>query len=161
MPITIRARFAPLLFLCFLLPAQTGKSTRPRQTYTNWSDYGGGADASQYSALSQINRANVNKLQIAWTYPAGDGGRYLFNPVVVDGVMYVLAKNNSVVALDAVTGKEIWAHANARGRVTTRGVNYWESADRSERRLLYSTGNHLQAIDARTGQSVQSFGVDG
>jgi quinoprotein glucose dehydrogenase len=169
MPIATRTAFAPLLpFLCFFLNlqharTQTAKSVPDPKTahpYTTWSDYGGGADASQYSALSQINRSNVNKLQTAWSYPAGDG-KYLFDPIVVDGVMYVLAKNNSIVALDAATGKEIWAHANGRGRVTTRGVNYWENRDRSERRLLFSTSNHLQAIDARTGESIPSFGVDG
>jgi glucose dehydrogenase len=146
-----------LLFVLLLLNLQLARA----QTHKTWSDYGGGADASQYSALSQINRANVNRLRVAWTYPAADGGKYLFNPVVVDGVMYVLAKNNSIVALDAAAGKEIWVHGNPRGRVTTRGINYWESRDRSERRLLYGVGNHLLSIDARTGQTVRSFGVDG
>lgn len=129
--------------------------------HTSWSDYGGGADSSQYSALKQINRSNVNTLQIAWTYPTGDSANYLFNPVVVDGVMFVLAKNNSIVALDAATGKEIWVHENPKGRVTTRGINYWESRDRSERRLLYSNNQFLQAIDALTGESIDSFGVNG
>src|SRR5690242_20548463 len=76
--------------------------------YTTWMDYGGSADSAQYSALKQIDRSNVSKLQVAWTYPTGDPGNYLFNPIVVDGVMYVLAKSNSLVALDAETGKEIW-----------------------------------------------------
>jgi len=134
---------------------------KPPAPHTTWSDYGGGADASQYSALRQIDRSNVSALQIAWTYPTGDGNNYLFNPVVVDGVMYVLARNNSIVALDAATGKEIWVHENPRGPITTRGINYWESRDRTERRLLFSNNNLLQAIDARTGQSIPSFGVDG
>src|SRR5579864_9488025 len=85
------------------------------QDHKTWSDYGGSADAAQYSALSQINRSNVSRLEVAWIYPTGDDHRYFFNPVVVDGVMYVLAKNNSIVALDAVTGKEIWTHAAEPG----------------------------------------------
>jgi len=140
--------------------AQTKPPAAPKP-HTTWRDYGGGEDASQYSALTQINRSNVSKLQVAWTYPTGDGARYLFNPVVVDGVMYVLAKNNSIVALEAATGKEIWAHENPRGRITTRGINYWESNDRSDRRLLFSNNNFLQAIDAKTGQSITSFGANG
>src|SRR5687767_9478159 len=135
-----------------------GKKPRP---YTTWSDYAGAADSSQYSALDQINRANVKSLQVAWTFPTGDDSNYLFNPLVVDGVMYVLAKNNSIVALDAATGKERWAHENPKGRMTTRGINYWESRDRSERRLLYSNNNFLQAIDALTGEPIDSFGVEG
>ena len=47
----------------------------------------------------QITRSNVSKLQVAWTFPTGDNNKYFFNPVVVDGVMYVLAKSNSIVAL--------------------------------------------------------------
>ena len=54
--------------------------------HTTWSDYGGGADASQYSALKQINGRTSATLQVAWKYPTGDGGGYLFNPIVVDGV---------------------------------------------------------------------------
>ena len=148
-----------LLVSGFLLALQ-GANAQPK-SHTTWRDYGGGADASQYSALRQINRTNVSTLQVAWTYPTGDPGNYLFNPVVVDEVMYVLAKNNSIVALDAATGKEIWVHENPKGRITTRGINYWESQDRSERRLLYSNNNLLQAIDARTGQPISSFGVNG
>src|SRR5688500_10559960 len=109
------------------------------QPYNTWSDYGGTADSAQYSALKQINRANVGKLEVAWTYPTGDNRRYLFNPLVVDGVLYVLAKNNSIVALDAATGKEIWSVTpDSPSRIiTNRGINYWESKDRSDRRLLF------------------------
>ena len=44
-------------------------------------------------------------------------------------VMYVLAKGSSLVAIDVVTHKELWIHANLRG-ITNRGINYWESRDR-------------------------------
>ena len=60
--------------------------------YTTWRDYSGSADSAQYSALRQINRANVGQLQPAWSYPIGDGRKYSFNPLVVDDVMYVLGK---------------------------------------------------------------------
>jgi quinoprotein glucose dehydrogenase len=43
----------------------------------------------------------------------------------------------------------------------THGINYWESKDRSERRLLYSNNNLLQAIDATTGKSIMTFGANG
>ena len=86
------------------------------------------ADSAQYSALKQINRSNVARLKVAWTYPTGDHKQYFFNPIVVDGLMYVLAKNNSIVALDAATGKQIWIHATnpASQMITNRGINYWE-----------------------------------
>jgi quinoprotein glucose dehydrogenase len=133
------------------------------QAYTTWSDYEGSADSAQYSALTQINKANVGHLEQVWFYPGGNNGfRYGFNPLVVDGVMYVLGKDNATVALDAVTGKEIWVHDNGQPRtITNRGFNYWESKDRSDRRLFYAANNRLQALDARTGKLVTSFGDQG
>jgi quinoprotein glucose dehydrogenase len=133
------------------------------QTHTNWSEYSGGSDSAQYSALEQINRSNVAKLEVAWTYSTGDHNKYFFNPLVVDNVVYVLAKNNSIVALDAVTGKEIWTHASGPEIkiITNRGINYWESKDRSERRLLYASNHALRALDARTGKTIESFGTNG
>jgi glucose dehydrogenase len=146
------------LMLCFA--AVVGVSAQERRT---WSDYGGSADAAQYSSLSQIDRSNVTKLRVVWTYPTGDNNRYFFNPLVVDRTMYVLGKGNSIVALDAATGREIWTHAaDADTKViTSRGLNYWESADRSDRRLLYASNHYLRALDARTGKPVASFGVNG
>ncbi|MCZ2146989.1 MAG: pyrroloquinoline quinone-dependent dehydrogenase [Bryobacterales bacterium] len=133
------------------------------QDHKTWSDYSGAPDAAQYSALEQINRSNVDKLEVAWMYPTGDHNKYFFNPLVAHGTMYVLAKNNSIVALDAATGKEIWAHPTAPGTaaLTNRGINYWESKDGSERRLLFASNQVLQAIDARTGQSISTFGGNG
>ena len=101
-----------------------------------------------------------NQLQVAWSYPTGDGNKYLFNPIVVDRTMYVLAHNNSIVALDATTGQRTVdpSHGPEDTLITNRGINYWESADRSDRRLLFAADNFLQEIDARTGQSIVDFG---
>ncbi|SPF53969.1 exported hypothetical protein [Candidatus Sulfopaludibacter sp. SbA4] len=145
-----------LLLVCAALTAFA-------QSHLTWSDYAGAADSAQYSALDQVKRANVSKLEVAWTYPIGDGRKYSFNPVVVDGVMYVLAKNNSIVALNAATGKEVWTYAPdpPPSIITYRGINYWESPDRSERRLLFSANHALRAIDARTGKPIPSFGSGG
>ena len=123
-------------------------------------DYGGGPDSSHFVDLNQINKSNVKQLQVAWTYPTGDSRSYLFNPIVVDNIMYVLARNSSLVALDAATGKEIWIHANLPG-LTTRGIAYWESKDRKDRRLIFAMNNFLQEIDARTGKSILGFGASG
>lgn len=164
----------PGLVLCFTLPiepqtsaAHTPPSIRSADAglskHLLWSDYAGGADAAQYSALAQIDRSNVSQLQVAWSYPTSDGNKYLFNPIVVDTTMYVLAKNDSIVALDATRGRELWVHPiNAKTRlVTNRGINYWENSDRSDRRLLFAADNFLQEVDARTGQSIVDFGNHG
>ena len=122
--------------------------------YDTWRQYLGRADSSQYSSLKQVNKSNVNKLQVAWTYPVG-AGNLLFNPIVVDGTMYVVSNRNAIVALDAATGKEIWSHSNT-GVVGSHGINFWESKDKSDRRLLYATGGYLTAINARTGETIMS-----
>src|SRR5205807_1921590 len=120
----------------------------------------GGPDSSHFVALDQINKSNVSQLQIAWTYHTGDNRSYLFNPIIVYNVMYVLARNSSLVALDAGTGKEVWIHENLPG-LATRGIAYWESRDRSERRLIFTMNNYLQGIEARTGKSILTFGAKG
>jgi quinoprotein glucose dehydrogenase len=127
---------------------------------TTWTNYGGGPDQSKYVVTNDINKNNVGQLKVAWSYSTADDRVYQWNPIVVDTIMYVLAKNSSLVALHAVTGKEIWIHANLRG-ITGRGINYWESKDRKERRLLFQINNYLQAIDALTGKSILTFGNKG
>src|SRR5579872_6825473 len=94
------------------------------QSHKTWRDYGGAADSAQYSALEQIDRSNVSKLEVAWTYPTQDNNKYFFNPLVVDGTMYVLAKNNSIVALNAASGVEIWTWAAEPDTtlITNRGL---------------------------------------
>ena len=148
-----------ITFATLLATLATGSAADLRP-FNTWNQYLGGADSSQYSSLSQINKSNVKQLAMAWSYATGDSLQYLFNPMVVDGVMYVQAKNNAMVALDAVTGRELWVHP-FQGPVTTRGMNYWESKDRSDRRIFTTNGGFLTAIDARTGQTVQSFGDNG
>jgi quinoprotein glucose dehydrogenase len=142
---------------------RAGSAGTVARTHSTWSDYGGASDSAQYSSLTQINRSTVRKLRVAWRYPTGDGKKYLFNPIVVDRTMYVLAHNHSIVALDATTGNELWIHPTdlKTTLITNRGINYWESADRSDRRLIFAADNFLQQIDARTGQSILSFGESG
>lgn len=131
--------------------------------HTEWREYGGGRDGAQYSALKQVDRGNVSTLRQVWSYSTGDTRGYLFNPIVVDGTMYVLAKNNSIVALDAATGHERWAHPIAAKTtlLPTRGISYWESADRQDRRLIFAADNALQELNATTGEPITNFGTNG
>jgi len=153
--------FIATAFLVCVLDARQSKVDPAN--YRNWSAYGGTSDSAQYSSLRQINRSNVKDLKVAWTYPIPDQNHYFFNPIVVHDLMYVLARNNSIVALNPATGKEVWTHATnpASHLITSRGINYWESADGSDRRLLFSQDNFLHAIDARTGKTIMSFGTLG
>jgi len=89
-------------------------------------------------------------------------------PIVIGGVMYVPA-GFRVVALDAVTGQEIWAHEEPRpegtggfgGGVSTRGVSYWPGDKSNKPRILVTAGTKLIALDAKTGKLVKGFGKGG
>jgi len=158
----VRAVVAVVILLCLAFAGAlvVTAQQKGKPTFSNWRSYLGGADSSQYSSLDQINKKNVAQLQVAWTYSPGDQRTYRFNPIVVDGVMYALGKANLIVALDAATGKELWIHEN-QGAVGDRGMNYWESTDRKDRRLLYINGGFLTAIDAATGKTIETFGENG
>ena len=118
----------------------SGQNKGPRE----WRDYAGGPDSSRFVAATEIDKTNVHRLQVAWIYPAGQTD---FNPLVVRGVVYGLGAKGTFVALDAATGKEIWTHQGVQG-FSGRGVNYWESPDGSDRRLIFSF-EQLPAGDRR------------
>ncbi len=149
--------FRVKLLLCFIA---AGSSAGAQPAHRTWLDNGGGPDNSHYTTLSQITKANVNELAAAWTYPSNDNIAYVWNPLIVDNVMYVLARSNSLVALDATSGKEIWIHADLQG-IAPRGINYWESKDRKDRRLIFQRNSYLEELDARTGKSILTFGTEG
>jgi len=122
-----------------------------------WSGYGNGADNSRYFASRQIDRTKVGQLQVAWTYPYGDTAS---GPIVMHGVVYGRGRGGSLVAVDAASGRELWVRENMNG-MTSRGFNYWESKDGSDRRLIFAMDSLLQELDARTGKSIMSFGSEG
>jgi quinoprotein glucose dehydrogenase len=149
------------LTAALLAGAISGGAQAPRQTYSNWNDYGGSADSMQYSALKLIDKNNVNRLELVWSVKApGPSGRFSFNPLVIDGVMYIVGKDSSVYALDAATGRQIWVHP-VDGHPTNRGFNYWESKDRKDQRLIFAADGYLQEINLKTGVTIPSFGNDG
>jgi glucose dehydrogenase len=126
--------------------------------FEGWDQNLGGTDSSQYSSLAQIDKSNVGRLRVAWTYPTTEN--YSFNPLIVGNTMYVLAKGRSIVALDATTGRELWTHPN-EGAVGARGMSYWRSVDGADERLLYVNAGSLTAIDAKTGTVIETFGDKG
>src|SRR5690349_16806871 len=151
----------PIAFALLALPA-----TLHAQKVTNWSEYLGGPDSSHYSPLKQVNKGNVNQLELAWSYETGDDVSYTFCPLVVDNIAYVAAKQGALAALDATTGKELWIYrfpggGRFSGIAGQRGANYWENKDRSDRRILVTSSGMLYSIDARTGKLVDSFADHG
>ena len=83
-------------------------------------------------------------------------------PIVIDGVMYLPARGNQVLALDADTGKEIWRYEMPRFVSTeARGVAYWPGEAGVAPRILLTAGPRLLALDAATGRPAAGFGRDG
>ena len=151
-------RRLPVVFALIAIPPLALEA----QQGADWSEYLGGRDSSHYSPLKQVNKSNVDKLEVAWNYETGDETSYTFCPLVVDNIAYVAAKRGALVALDAATGKELWVHVfPSGGRFGgiggQRGANYWESKDRTDRRIFVTSSGMLYAINARTGELVDSF----
>ena len=133
-----------------------------------WSVYKADAEGTGYSILDEINKNTIQSLEIAWTHkfsdapPGSRGGNSESNPIVVDGVMYTLSARHRVYALDAATGKQIWAFDPFNGEAgggIGRGVTYWEEG--SDKRILLTAGDKLYALNAQTGLAIPSFGNNG
>jgi len=156
-----RAKLLAISALAFASHAPAFAQDAPREDfdYRGWDQYLGGPDSAQYSALDQVTPANVAQLQVAWEYPTGAGAPPQFNPIVVDGTMYVQSGDGKIVALDPTTGQEKWK-SETTGRISTRGINYWQSTDGSDRRLVFMNDGLARAIDARTGKYIPNFSVD-
>jgi quinoprotein glucose dehydrogenase len=134
----------------------------------DWPVTGGAPTNDRYSTLDQINRANVSKLTVAWTYHTGDmppGRRSEIQatPIVVDSVLYTTTPALAVIALRADSGTLRWRFDPFAGRTrelhANRGVVYW--ADGDDRRILFTAAQRLYALDARTGRPVPTFGDSG
>jgi quinoprotein glucose dehydrogenase len=155
---------AAIRLLPAVLPALALAAIDPKASHREWQTYHGDYGGTHYSALDQINRSNVKKLQLAWTWKSGDVGTTIeCNPIIVDGVMFVTTPQLHAAALNAATGQLLWRFDpwdGARGNGLNRGVAYWTDG-RGDARIFHSAGDWLYALDARTGQPVASFGQNG
>jgi quinoprotein glucose dehydrogenase len=143
----------------------------------DWPVYAGDQGAGHYSPLASITRANVSGLAVAWEWrPNEDAmpqfgtrpGNFQNTPLMIDGVLYVSTPYNKVVALDADTGKELWSFdpkayeagqpPNGTGFVH-RGVAAWR--DGARLRIFMNSRSKLLSLDAKTGEPVSTFGVNG
>jgi len=152
---------APLLYALATSSTSQAALRQQSDSQTDWPNYGGGPNGIRYSSLSQINRANVGKLQVAWTYDCGEGaGGTEAQPLVVGQVLYGVTPNHNVVALDAATGAQIWKFVSGIvGRGPNRGLTYWREGN--ERRIFAAVTQYVYALDASTGKPIQSFGTNG
>jgi quinoprotein glucose dehydrogenase len=129
----------------------------------DWPVYLGDKAASHYSTLAQITPDNVNRLEVAWTFNAGDlregSTQIQCNPLIIAGVMYATTPQSKVVAIEAATGRELWRFTPMEPNGLNRGLAWW--SDGRERRLLFGNGHWLHAIDPDTGRLIETFGDRG
>ena len=167
-----------LLAMGVLIGARQSGANGPTTATVNWPTVTNDPSGSRYSPLTQINRDNVTRLQVAWTYRTGDAGEGTTiecTPLVIDGVMYVTTVKTKLVALDAATGKELWKYnlyldppppgkpyIRASGGVN-RGVAYWSDGqpDGQRRILLGLADGRLISIDTKSGTPDPAFGKNG
>jgi len=170
------------LIACTLALGSTGARADDGPT-SEWPYYGGDQGGSRYSQLTQINKANVAALKIAWEYHTGDmsdgskGRRrsaFETTPIVVDGTMYLTTPFNRVIALEPETGVEKWSFdpkidlggPYSEGLIN-RGVTPWTDAttapgrDCRQRIFLATIDARLFALDAANGRPCVEFGNGG
>jgi quinoprotein glucose dehydrogenase len=153
----------------FVLPLVALFSCTSDQIDQNtWRTYKGDAGSSSYSSLRQIDRENINELQVAWTFRPNDApqgsryGKYECNPIVIDTVLYTTSPRHWVYAVDARNGQKLWSFDpfdGERGGGVSRGVTYWEEG--TDRRILFTASHYLYALNAARGTVISEFGNEG
>jgi len=160
-----KINFLLLSFITFFLC--TGCNDKNNNNRT-WSIYKADAASSSYSPLKEINKENVHQLKIAWIFNPNDASKGAgrekseCNPIVIDGIMYATSARHRVYAINAVNGRQMWSFDpfnGGEGGGVSRGVTYWE--DGRDKRILFTAGDDLFALNAQTGKLISSFGKEG
>ena len=77
----------------------------------NWAMQAGDMANTRYSRLGQINKGNVDKLRVAWSFSTGVLRGHEGSPLVIDGVMFLHSPfPNKVFAIDIDTQKILWKY---------------------------------------------------
>jgi len=152
------------------------------QTATDtWPNYGNDPGGTRYSPAKQINRTNVTKLQVAWTYRTGalpqdeeldKKAAFEATPILVDGKLFLSTPYDHVIALHPATGAKLWEFdpklelPYGASEVTSRGVAAWigpriVKAACQVRIFIGTLDARLIALNADSGKPSTDFGVNG
>ena len=121
---------------------------------------------SRFAPTDQITPENVSRLTPRWLFQHGviDGVSNQTTPIVVDGIMYVTDSRGSVYALDALEGQLLWTYDVTRllGGGRREGYIFRHRGVAYDNGVIYSAaGSFIFALDAKTGQPMEGFGVNG
>jgi quinoprotein glucose dehydrogenase len=181
-------RLLTLVFLLFLAACNQDNAIDYSGPTAGWDETTGSKGGGQYSALTQIDRNNVQRLKLAWTWSSSDGvpgqdpklaaasgihssATVEATPIIANGKLITCTPNHRVVALDPGTGKELWNYdpdmnPDVPSHVC-RGVTQWREAQPQEGkvcqgRILFTSGDgRLIAIDPKDGKPCDGFGDHG
>ncbi|KKX31570.1 membrane-bound PQQ-dependent dehydrogenase, glucose/quinate/shikimate family [Rhizobium sp. LC145] len=113
-------------------PAPQGQAAAEGSA-SDWRHYGRTPHGTRYAPIDQINRDNVQNLQVAWTFRTGDpadkGAEDQNTPLQVGDTIYHCTAHNIVHALNAETGEVRWKfdpQATSPVWQRCRGVSYYE-----------------------------------
>jgi quinoprotein glucose dehydrogenase len=148
-----------------------------------WPAYGRTVEGARHSPLSQIDRDNVQRLKVAWTFHTSDisdgtlyrrRSTFQATPIHVFGALYLITPFNRVFALDPETGQQRWVYDPGIDKTLTfghgfaaRGVSEWHDrvaapGGSCRRRILFGTLDaRLIALDADAGTPCSDFGHQG
>ena len=162
-------------FLAFILLFSCSKNFDRKELNTlnqnteKWNEYMGDKARTHYSSLNQINKSNVKTLTKVWEYKSGNlNGKNTTqiqcSPIVIDSILYGTNPITKLFAINAKTGKELWKfdHGQDVGPGwwgVNRGLIYWD--DKSDGRIIYTSGSYIYAVDALTGKIENTFGENG
>ncbi len=162
-------------FLSFILLFSCSKNFDRKELNTlnqnteKWNEYMGDKARTHYSSLNQINKSNVKTLTKVWEYKSGNlNGKNTTqiqcSPIVIDSILYGTNPITKLFAINAKTGKELWKfdHGQDVGPGwwgVNRGLIYWD--DKSDGRIIYTSGSYIYAVDALTGDIENTFGENG
>ena len=120
----------------------------------NWLTYNGDYMSQRYSRLDQITPDNVTNLELKWILQNQVFGAWQSNPIIVDGVMYVTERPNSVMAVDASTGRVFWKfrHTPSENSRVCCGANNRGVAVLDDRVFMGTLDARLIALDRINGQ---------
>jgi len=151
----------------------------PGTEQKDWAHWGNTTAGNRFAALDQINKGNIDKLQVAWTFRTGDipqstgaGAEDQNTPLQIGDTVYTCTAYGKVFALDADTGAQRWKfdpQGTAPNWQRCRGLGYFETPAASDnqpgactKRLFLPTGDaRLIAINAETGKPCEAFGNQG
>ncbi|MBW7892224.1 MAG: PQQ-binding-like beta-propeller repeat protein, partial [Chitinophagaceae bacterium] len=161
-------------FIFFVAVGLLFSCTDHADDYADWPVTRGSKKSINYSGLKQIDTSNVKDLEVAWVYHSENNdpenlGVIECNPIIIEGILYGVSPKMKLFALKADTGEEIWKFdpadsiANPKWHLRrvnmNRGVAYW--ADGEDKRIIYTVGPMVFAVDATSGKLVKEFGDEG